>query len=263
MKRKLETFGKFEEIKRKLLLREWNPVDFLTIFLSTLIIGALYPLFIEPTGPLRFLGFDRPENVTETWNQYKHLFQKHETKVMTADFLAALVQAKSKRKSIGLKSGSVEGSIWEFYREARLQTPGSFSPGLYQITDDFYGRAQNYCVEKGRIRRRKPWYAFSTCWNRLFYSRLYPSHAIEMTSAYLTLTTRKLLKRFGKKKVRRPVQQTVAAIRHFCGKRIAYQYVKRDFKAIRGQKCDSQSLSRYIQRVKAYQKAFQRAAQKT
>ncbi len=227
----------------------------MTIVLLLFTANGLYQVFMKPTELIRFLGFDEPRNVTETWDEYGNLFNRHKTPITTPDFLAALAQAES-------GGNPIAGPGWKLRMTANLSqiyAPASSSLGLYQITDGFYNQAKNYCINSGKVKRRKPWYEFDTCWTRLFYSRLYPSHAIEMTSAYLTLTTRKILRRFGKKKVKRSVKQTVAAISHLCGKRVAYQYVKRNFKAPKGKKCGSHSLSRYVKRVKAYQKAFQRA----
>ena len=240
---------------KKFIAKRWKAVSVMTLVLVLFTANGLYQIFMKPTEIIRFLGFDEPRNVTETWDSYGHLFKRHQTSTLTPDFLAALAQAES-------GGNPIAGPDWKLRvtaNFAKIYSPASSSLGLYQITDGFYKQAQKYCVVKGSVKRRRPWYEFSTCWSRLVYSRLFPSHAIEMTSAYLTLTTNKILKRFGKHKAKRSVKQTVAAISHLCGKRVAYNYVKRNFKAKRGKKCGTHSLSRYIKRIKAYQKAFQRA----
>ncbi len=240
---------------KKQIRKRWKTASVVTVVILLLLLNVMYQVFMKPTEIVRFLGFGTPRTVTDTWDSYGNLFKKHETELMTSDFLAALAQAES-------GGNPIAGPGWKLKLTAdfsRIYAPQSSSLGLYQITDGFYKRAKNYCIKEGKVVRKNPWFKFKNCWTRLFYSRLVPSHAIEMTSAYLTLTTDKILKKYKKKGVRRAVRQTIAAITHLCGSAVAKSYVRRNFRARKGRKCGSHNLSRYIKRIKAYQKAFIRA----
>jgi len=56
---------------------------------------------------------------------------------------------------------------------------------MYQITDGTFREAQRYCIHEHAVVEDGPWYAMRSCWFNSLYTRVVPSHAVELTSALL------------------------------------------------------------------------------
>ena len=58
-----------------------------------------------------------------------------------------------------------------------IYRPASSAVGMYQITDGTFREAKRYCI--------RDHVAVEDCWFNSLYMRVIPSHAVELTSAYL------------------------------------------------------------------------------
>ena len=117
----------------------------------------------------------------ETWRAYGSLFERHSTAVMTPDLLAALAQVEG-------SGNPVVRTYWRFsltHEPFEIFRPASSAVGMYQITDGTFAIARRYCVHRHRVVEEGPWYDFKSCWLNELYTRTVPSHAVEMTAAYL------------------------------------------------------------------------------
>jgi hypothetical protein len=92
--------------------------------------------------------------------------------------------------------------------------------------------------------------------------RVIPSHAVEMTSAYLD---RRIATILGRNRIRSATskqKQDLAAVIHVCGAGAGDGYARRGFRLRPGQKCGDHSVGGYISRVSSMKQTFQRLAQK-
>jgi len=139
----------------------------------------------------------------QTWRQYRELFIEHSTAVMTPELLAALAQAEG-------AGNPVARTYWRWrvsWNPAEVYRPASSAVGMYQITDARFAEAKRYCI-------RKHVSVEDSCWFSALSFRALPSHAIEMTSAFLDRRTAQILARSGVRAVRLQQKQDLAAVVH-------------------------------------------------
>src|SRR5690606_37041892 len=118
---------------------------------------------------------------SEAWATYAPVFRRHSTPVMTPELLAALAQVEG-------SGNPVVRTYWRFemtYEPFEIYRPASSAVGMYQITDGTFGEARRYCIRAHRVAEQGRWLDLDACWFNALYTRTVPSHAIEMTSAYL------------------------------------------------------------------------------
>ena len=107
-----------------------------------------------------------------------------------------------------------------------LYRPASSAVGMYQITDGTFAEARHLCVRGHRVVREGPWNDWHACWLNGLYSRVIPSHAVELVSAYLTANTEDLLQRYHLTHATLLQRQQLAAVIHLCGAGAAAAYVR-------------------------------------
>ena len=83
-----------------------------------------------------------------------------------------------------------------------------------------------------------------------------PSHAAEMTSAYLDRRVETILARRGLAAATLAQKQELAAVIHLCGAAAGEAHARRGFKPHEGQRCGEHLLATYLGRVKAMQRRF-------
>lgn len=188
----------------------------------------------------------------ETWREYAPLFRQHSTAIMTPDLLAALAQVEGSGNPVVRTywRWSFESSPFEIYR------PASSAVGMYQITDGNFAEARQYCIHDHVVVEDGPWNAWRSCWFNSLYTRTVPSHAVELTSAYLDRTITQTLGRFNVTKANLTQKQTLAAVIHLCGAGGGAAYVRRGFHLIPGQHCGDHDVAGYVAKVKAMQGVF-------
>ncbi|MGH8649500.1 MAG: hypothetical protein ACREUP_09370, partial [Burkholderiales bacterium] len=117
----------------------------------------------------------------ETWRRYAPLFRKHSTAVITPELLAALAQVEG-------AGNPVARTYWRWqltWNPFELYRPASSAVGMYQITDAAFREAKRYCIHDHIVLEDGPWHDFRSCWFNGLYARVVPSHAVEMTAAFL------------------------------------------------------------------------------
>src|SRR5262245_42533744 len=127
----------------------------------------------------------------ETWRAYGGLFRRHSTAVLTPDLLAALAQVEGSGNPVVRTywRWSLTNEPFEIYR------PASSAVGMYQITDGTFAEARRYCVHRHVVVEQGPWYDLKSCWFNFLYTRTVPSHAVELTAAYLDRHVAEVLER--------------------------------------------------------------------
>lgn len=193
----------------------------------------------------------------ETWDAYGPLFERHSTPVMTADLLAALAQVEG-------SGNPVVRTYWRWsltHEPFEIFRPASSAVGMYQITDGTFEIARRYCVHRHRVVEDGPWYDFKSCWFTWTYTRTVPSHAVEMTAAYLDRGVADVLARNPALRPTFQQQQTLATLMHLCGAGAAADYARRGLKLAAGERCGSHDARGYTTRVASMQRRFKSLAE--
>jgi hypothetical protein len=192
----------------------------------------------------------------ETWRVYGTLFERHSTPVMTPDLLAALAQIEG-------SGNPVVRTYWRFsltHEPFEIFRPASSAVGMYQITDGTFAIARRYCVHRHRVVAAGPWYDFKSCWWNRLYTRTVPSHAIEMTSAYLDRGVAEILARHPALAPTLEQQQTLATMMHLCGAGAAREYARRGLQLTARQACGAHDARSYVARVASMHQRFRALA---
>ena len=192
----------------------------------------------------------------ETWRQYEPIFRGHSTAVMTPAFLAALAQVEGAGNPVARTSWR-----WQLtWNPFELYRPASSAVGMYQITDGTFREAQRYCIRDHAVVERGPWYAMRSCWFNSLYTRVVPSHAVELTAALLD---RSVTTTMGRQRIATATlqqKQDLAAVIHLCGAGPGDAYARRGFRLTAGQKCGDHDVRGYLAHVNAMRRQFVRLA---
>lgn len=190
----------------------------------------------------------------ETWDTYAPVFRRHSTSVMTADLLAALAQVEGSGNPIVRTywRWSLTGKPFDLYR------PASSAVGMYQITDGTFAQARRYCIHDHVVVEDGAWDEFHSCWFNSLYTRTVPSHAVELTSAYLDRAVADTLRRRGIGAATLQQKQNLAALIHLCGAGAGESYARRGLRLLPGQRCGDHEARVYIARVNAMKSLFAR-----
>jgi hypothetical protein len=189
---------------------------------------------------------------TETWNAYEPIFRRHSTSVMTPELLAALAQVEGSGNPIVRTywRWSWRPQPFEMYR------PASSAVGMYQITDGTFEEAKRFCIHDHAVVNDGRWDDWKSCWFNWAYMRVIPSHAVELTSAYLDRAIANTLQRNGVTSASLQKKQNLAALIHLCGAGAGNLYVRRGFKLAPGQRCGDHEARLYVARVNAMKRVF-------
>jgi hypothetical protein len=193
----------------------------------------------------------------ETWRAYGRLFERHSTPVMTPDLLAALAQVEG-------SGNPIVRTYWRFSltnEPFEIFRPASSAVGMYQITDGTFAIARRYCIHRHRVVEEGPWYALRACWLNALYTRTVPSHAVEMTAAYLDRGVADMLGRHPGLVATLEQKQTLATMMHLCGAGAAAEYARRGLQLAAGQRCGTHDARSYVARVASMQRRFKTLAE--
>ena len=188
----------------------------------------------------------------ETWRQYGPLFREHATAVMTPELLAALAQVEGAGNPVARTywRWRLGSNLLEIYR------PASSAVGMYQITDAFYREARRYCIHDHAVAEDGPWNDWRSCWFNSLYARVVPSHAIEMTSAFLDRRVAETLRRQRIASATLGQKQDLAAVIHLCGAAAGAAYARRGFRTTGAGRCGDHGVRDYLARVNAIKRYF-------
>lgn len=180
-----------------------------------------------------------------TWREYGALFRAHSTPVISPALLAALAQAEGAGNPVALPRWTWRWSRnpFEWYR------PSSSAVGMFQITDAAFRDARRYCIHDHAVAEDGPWYDPGSCWFNGLYTRVVPSHAVEMTSALLHRSVADVIARRRADRVTLVHKQELAAVIHLCGFARGEAFARRAFRLDPGERCGGQELRAYLLQV--------------
>ena len=229
----------------------------LTVLLSvSLAINWIYQVIRKPTElffPVSGTLYKRPE---ETWREYGPIFRKHATEVITPELLAALAQVEG-------SGNPVARTYWRWswsLRPFEIYRPATSAVGMYQITDGTLEEAKHYCIHDHVAVADGPWNDWRSCWFNSLYFRVVPSHAVELTAAYLDIHVKDILARYRVRSATLQQKQNLAALIHLCGAGAGAEYARHGLRLADGQRCGDHEARVYIARVEAMKHEFARLA---
>ena len=188
----------------------------------------------------------------QTWGQYGALFNEHSTTLMTPALLAALAQAEG-------AGNPVARTYWRWrvsWNPVEVYRPASSAVGMYQITDARFAEAKRYCIHGHVSIDDGPWHEPRSCWFNALYFRVLPSHAIELTSAYLDRRVAQMLAQLRIQGGTLQQKQDLAAVIHLCGASVAEAYARRGFRPAPRERCGEHDLRAYLVRLNALKRQF-------
>jgi hypothetical protein len=218
------------------------------------VVNWIYQAVRKPTEVLAPVSDSFSKSPDSTWRSYGRLFEKHSTDILSPEFLAALAQVEG-------GGNPIARTYWRWrwsWNPFEVYRPASSAVGMFQITDGTFAEARKYCIRDRKVLTDGAWYDPSSCWFNTFYSRTIPSHAIEMTAAYLHRSVASTLGSRRNKKVTQAQQQNLAAVIHLCGPKRGEAFAARGFRAKAGENCGAHSLARYLGKVELMKKRFAR-----
>ena len=193
----------------------------------------------------------------ETWRQYAPLFRKYSTNVMSPELLAALAQVEGSGNPV-VRTYWRWSWRWSFNpKPFDVYRPASSAVGMYQITDGTFAEARRYCIHDHAVAEDGPWNDWKSCWFNRLYTRVIPSHAVELTAAYLDRSVANILERHHLKVAAIERKQELAALIHLCGAGAGDAYVRRGLRLTEGERCGDHGARDYVARVSAMKRVFE------
>jgi hypothetical protein len=189
---------------------------------------------------------------SETWRSYAPIFRAHATAVTTPEFLAALAQIEATGNPIARTYWRWRATPepFEVYR------PASSAVGMYQITDGTFAEAKRYCIRDHVVVEAGAWHDPRACWLNGLYFRVVPSHAVELTSAYLDVRVAGILARQRISVATLRQKQDLAAVIHLCGAGAGETYARRGLRLSNGQRCGDHDVRAYLDRLDTMKRVF-------
>ena len=235
----------------------------LRIIVATVIVLAvwsaanwLYQVVRKPTELFFPVSGVLAKAPPQTWRQYGPLFRQHSTAVITPALLAALAQVEG-------AGDPVARTYWRWqltWHPFEIYRPASSAVGMYQITDATFREARRFCIHDHVVVEEGPWHDVHSCWFNRLYTRVVPSHAVELTAALLDRGVAETLQRQHVVRATLAQKQDLAAVLHLCGAGPADAYARQGFRLSSGQKCGDHDTARYLARVRAMKAEFSRLA---
>ncbi len=219
-------------------------------------VNWMYQVIRKPTELFFPVSGALAKTPPETWRQYGPLFREHSTAVITPELLAALAQVEG-------GGNPVARTYWRWrvtWNPFELYRPASSAVGMYQITDATFREAKRYCIHDHLVVEDGPWHDLRSCWFNSVYTRVVPSHAVELTAALLDRRVAQTMERRQIIIATLQQKQDLAAVIHLCGAGPGDAYARRGFRLTAVQRCGDHDVSRYLTRVNAMKRQFVRLA---
>ena len=206
-----------------------------------------YQLARKPSELLAPMGGGLNKPPAETWRSYGTLFRRYSTVRIPPELLAALAQVEG--------SGNPLASTywrWRFsWNPLAIYRPASSAVGTFQMTDGAFAEARRYCIRDHVV-------VEDGCWLNHLYSRVLPSHSIELAAVYLDRGVAAILA--GRSRATSQQMQDLAAVVHLCGPGAARAIARRGFRVPAGERCGDHGIAAYLARVHAMERTFRRLA---
>jgi hypothetical protein len=215
-------------------------------------VNGIYQVARKPTELFFPVSGTLYKTPPETWDAYAPLFRRYATQVITAELLAALAQVEGSGNPVVRTywRWSLRTNPFEVYR------PASSAVGMYQITDGTFEEAKRYCIHDHVVVEEGPWYNWRSCWFNGLYFRVVPSHAIELTAAFLDRAVSMTLARNQIHRATPAEEQRLAALVHLCGTGAGDRYARGGFELASDLRCGDHEARDYIARVGAMKDVF-------
>ena len=210
--------------------------------------NIVYHVARKPTQILSPISSVFNKTPLETWRHYAPLFRQYSTAAITPELLAALAQVES-------MGNPLASTYWRWrltWNPFAIYQPASTSVGMYQMTDAAFEEARGYCI------RRHTVVDDGCLWDAL-YTRVIPSHAVELTAVFLDRNVSEILDHKGTAATPQQKQE-LAAVIHLCGEGLARVYARRGFSLTGGERCGDHDVGAYLAQLKALRRDFQRFA---
>ena len=217
-----------------------------------LLVNWSYQVWRKPSEVF-FLAGTVSRSPSQTWREYAPLFERYATATSTPELLAALAQVEGAGNPLAHTSWR-----WRFtHQPFEIYRPASSAVGMYQITDGTFREARRYCIRDHAVVEDGPWDDWKSCWFNSLYTRVVPSHAVEMTAALLDRQANEIA---GRQKARPSLQQRqdLAAVIHLCGAGAGRAYAQRGFRPAASQACGEHDLRAYLAQVNTMKRLFGR-----
>jgi hypothetical protein len=227
-------------------------VAFAVAFVLWAAVNGVYQVIKKPTELFFPVSGTLDKQPSETWSEYERIFRKHSTPAISAEFLAALAQVEA-------SGNPVARTYWRFswtLDPLEIYRPASSAVGMYQITDGTFDQARRFCIHRHAVVQDGPWYAWRSCWFNWLYFRVVPSHAVELTSAYLDRAVAGAIARYGISSATPAQKENLAALIHLCGAGVGDRYAKRGLHFAPGLRCGDHDAARYVARVNVMKRVF-------
>ena len=218
------------------------------------IINWAYQIYRKPGEILAPVSASLSKSPESTWQSYGSLFEKNSTDALSPEFLAALAQVEG-------DGNPVAHTYWHWqwsWNPFQIYRPASSALGMFQITDGTFAEARKYCIHNHKVAADGPWHDLRSCWFNSLYTRILPSHAIEMTAAYLDQSVANALAARRNAKASLAQKQMLAAVIHLCGAKRGESFIKQRFQATAGERCGTHSLRGYLKQIDLMKQRFVR-----
>jgi len=219
-------------------------------------VNVIYQVFKKPSELISLFFAGSSKTTQETWDAYGDLCRKHETENISAEFLCAMAQVES-----GGNPFSTPEWRWRITTDLdQIYAPASSAVGLMQYTDDTFKEAKQFCIHDHKVVQAGSILEFKKCWFNILYTRLCPSHSIEVTSARLNYLLKKILGQRGYVKTSDENKIKLAAVIHLCGEGKGKRFARKgfDFEAV--SPCGTHSPRVYYGRIRIIMEAMQKMA---
>src|SRR5438105_10292870 len=226
------------------------------VLLLWLGVNWTYHAYYKPAEILFPLAHSLDKRPAETWNEYGSLFREHATDVITPELLAALAQVEG-------GGNPMARTYWRWqltWNPFELYQPASSAVGMYQITDATFREAKRYCIHDHVVVEDGPWHDAKSCWFNSLYTRVVPSHAIELTAARLDRSVASVMGRQRIAAVTLQQKQDLATVIHLCGAGTGVAYARRGFRLNAHQRCGDHDVSDYLSQVNRMKRQFAKLA---
>ena len=144
-------------------------------------INLIYQVIRKPGELFAPVSGSLAKTPASTWESYGALFEQYSTSIISPELLAALAQVES-------DGNPVARTYWRWHwswNPLEIYRPASSALGMFQLTDGTFAEARKYCIRDHQVASADARDNLGACWFNGFYSRTLPSHAVELTAAYL------------------------------------------------------------------------------
>jgi hypothetical protein len=218
----------------------------LVLFAAT---NLVYHLMRKPTEMFFPVSGALNKAPADTWREYAPLFREYSTAAITPELLAALAQVEG-------AGNPVAHTYWRWHLTRHpfaIYEPASSAVGMYQMTDAAFSEARRYCIHRHAV-------VEDGCWFNSLYTRVVPSHAIELTAVLLDRNVAMVLSRQANVTASPQQEQDLAAVTHLCGAGPAQAFARRGFHLIVGERCGDHDVAAYLDGVNTMKQQFLRLA---